>query len=176
MARKVVVAVVLATAGFGLPARALTGGGAAGPRVAVLRVDHGPAGAIGAAEVPLPFPATHVGLRWRGGETDDVELRWLRAGQWGPWQRTTVWDDAGDDDAGIMASGLVRPDAGTTRLAIRWPAGATHLEAVVIDAGSDRLPLRPARVADGKPAEPPVITRREWGANEGLRKGRPEFA
>ncbi|HVW33328.1 MAG TPA: N-acetylmuramoyl-L-alanine amidase, partial [Acidimicrobiia bacterium] len=31
-------------------------------------------------------------------------------------------------------------------------------------------------VAGGQPAEPPVITRHDWGANEGLRKGHPEFA
>ena len=171
--RSVVGAVVLATGAFGLPARALTGDDVGKPRVTVLPVAPGRDGA-GAADVRLPFPATHVGLRWRGSEAEDVELRWLRAGAWGPWQRPGVWDDAGDDDAGIVATGLVRPDPGATVLGVRWPGKATSVEAVVIDAGPD--PGRPIRVAEGKPAEPPVITRREWGANEGMRKGHPEFA
>ena len=179
--RSIVVAVVLVT-GFGLPARAFTHDGPADPRLAVLPVKPvGPARTAG--EVPLPFSATHVGLRWRGAEADDVEIRWQGLGEWGPWQRLPVWDDAGDDDAGIVASGLVRPDLGATRLAARWPAGATDVAAVIIDAGPDPLPtprggggVGARRVANEKPAQPAVISRREWGANEGLRKGHPEFA
>src|SRR5581483_10992445 len=76
-----------------------------------------------------------------------------------------------------VASGLVRPDPGATRLALRWPAGARHLEVVAIDAGTGPAPpMAPVRVAEGKRAERPVISRAAWGANEGLRKGRPEFA
>jgi N-acetylmuramoyl-L-alanine amidase len=207
--RGLVVAVILVTAGFGLPARAaLMRDPAARSRVAILPV--APAAAAPSVEsaatapssrpgpsvvaplagdVALPFPATHVGLRWRGAESDAVDVRWRGPGEWGPWQRLAVWDDAGDDHAGIVASGLVRPDPGATGLAVRWPATARDVEAVIIDAGPDPADggySAPAsattggvgqrRVAGEKAAQPPVITRREWGANEGMRKGHPEFA
>jgi hypothetical protein len=170
-------AVVAVGGGLRRPARAGTatasGGGAPGGRVAVLPVSFPPDEGE-AAEVRLPFPATHVGLRWRGSEDDEVELRWLGADGGGAWHRPPIWHDAGDGRLWLVASGLLRPDMGATGLAVRRPAAVHQVEVVVIDAGGH--PLR-APVADGgRPAEPPVISRHEWGANEGLRKGHPEFA
>ena len=150
--RSLVAVVVLAAAGFGLPARAVGRSADPGSRVAILPLPgpaSGPAaasqpvtgGGSGAGEVRLPFPATHVGLRWRGSEADNVEIRWRGAGDGGGWRTLPIWDDAGDPDVGLVASGLVRPEAGATRLAVRWPAGVTQLEVVVINAGRDRAPV-----------------------------------
>jgi hypothetical protein len=169
--RSLVAVIVLAAAGFGLPARAL-GGDAPGSRLAVLPVK---------AEVRLPFPATHVGLRWRGSEAAPVEVRWRTADGWGPWAAPPIWDDAGDPDQSLVATGLVRPPAGTIALAVRAGAGATQVEAVAIDAGPNPRPLPPPPVrlhtaGGGPPPQPPVISRHDWGANEGMRKGHPEFA
>ena len=121
----------------------------------------------------LPFPASHVGLRWQGSEAALVEICWQVAGEWGPWRRLSVWEDAGDDDADVVAAGLVRPAQGATRLGVRWSAGATGLEVVVIDGGADRA----VRVASRPvPPHPEIVTRAGWGADEGMRKGPQEFA
>jgi hypothetical protein len=172
--RSLVAVIALALAGFGLPASARSRDAAPGGRLAILPV---PARAS-AVEIRLPFAATHVGLRWRGSEDAGVEIRWLAPGAGAAWQRLPIWDDAGDTDAGVVATGLIRPEPGATGLAVRPAPGASHVEVVAIDAGPDGAPLpAPSRVANGSaPAEPPIISRHDWGANEGIRKGHPEFA
>ena len=179
--RSLVVVTVLAAAGFGLPVRAHSPG--EGGRLATIPV-HAVAGA-GTAEVRLPLPATHVGVRWRGSEAATVEIRWREPAVWGAWRPLSVWEDAGDDDAGVVASGLVRPPPGVSRLALRWPPDAAGLTVVAIDAGGrDPIPvmapqdgLRPRRAGNGSgPPQPEVISRSTWGADEGKRKGPIEFA
>ena len=172
---------VLAGGGLGRAARALDGAQSE-CRVAVVPVRAVPpsafpgagAGLINLGGLHLPFPASHVGLRWRGSEADLVEICWQVAGEWGAWRRLSIWHDAGDHDARLVAAGLVRPAPGATRLGVRWSAGASGLEAVVIDASCDppRVPVadRPA------PPQPEIITRAGWGADEGMRKGPVEFA
>jgi hypothetical protein len=186
LVRSFVVVAVLAAGAFGLPARAQSRDTGAASRVAILPV---PPEAAGTATLRLPFPATHVGLRWRGSEDDAVEIRWRQPGGWAPWRSLPIWDDAGDPDVGLVASGLIRAGSGATRLMVRWPSNATRLEMVAIDAGRDRAlppaatPLgadlgpRPRPVAGGSPAaQPEVISRYTWGADERMRKGHPEFA
>jgi hypothetical protein len=174
---------VLATAGLGLPAQARSGSGEGG-RLATIPVQA--AAGAGTAEVRLPFPATHIGVRWRGSEEARVEIRWRDTADWSAWQPLSVWEDAGDDDAELVASGLVRPPPGTSRLALRWPADATGLAVVAIDADRGPAPLpaaspqeglRTRRVVNGSgPPQPEVISRPAWGADEGMRKGPIEFA
>jgi hypothetical protein len=157
----------LGAGGFKQRARAAQGP-VPGPAVAVLAMPD-------LGELPLVFPVTHVGMTWQGSGHDDIRIRWRVAGEWGDWRGLSIWHDAGDEDAGLIASGLLRPESGADRLALDWPAGVTGLEVVAIDAPGT-ADVRPVRVAGGKPAEPAVITRRDWGANEGMRKGNPEFA
>jgi hypothetical protein len=174
--RSLVAVTVLAAAGFGVPARALGSNGGRSSRVAIVPVTAASAEA-GSAEVRLPFAATHVGLRWRGSEDDGVEIRWRVPGGEGAWRRLPIWDDAGDPDTGLVATGLVRPEPGASGLTVRRPARATRLEVVAIDAGPDRAALPRRRVVNGSPPpQPEVITRHTWGADERMRKGHPEFA
>jgi hypothetical protein len=93
-----------------------------------------------------------------------------------------IWEDAGDHDAEEVASGLVRPAADSTRLALRWAGEITDLRVVAIDASpaspglsKEQLPSRPVVNPSGPP-QPEVITRHAWGADEGVRKGPIEFA
>ncbi|MGH9012086.1 MAG: N-acetylmuramoyl-L-alanine amidase, partial [Acidimicrobiia bacterium] len=172
---------VLVGGGLGRAARAVDDGPSE-IRVAVLPIRGVPrsafpgagAGLIQFGVLRLPFPATHLGLRWQGSEADLVEICWQVAGEWGAWRRLSIWHDAGDHDAGLVAAGLVRPVSGATRLGVRWSAGATGFEAVVIDGGSGPalVPVanRPA------PPQPEIITRAGWGADESMRKGPQEFA
>ena len=122
---------VLFGGGLGRAARALNDG-PSGIRVEVLPVRAAPrsvfpgaaGGLIQFGALRLPFPATHLGLRWQGSEADLVEICWQVAGEWGAWHRPSIWHDAGDHDAGVVAAGLVRPALGATRLGVRWSAGA----------------------------------------------------
>src|SRR3954453_16185681 len=160
--RSLVAVVVLALAGFGLPAYARGRDAEPGRRLAVLPV----AARASAVEVRLPFPATHVGLRWRGSEDAGVEIRWLAPGAPAQWQRLPIWDDAGDPDTGIVATGLIRPEPGATGVIVRRALGRSRVGVVARDAGPDGAPRpAPRRVANGSaPPEPPVISRHDWGA------------
>jgi N-acetylmuramoyl-L-alanine amidase-like protein len=166
--------------GLGRAARAFDGG-TSESRLAVLPVREvrpsafpgTGAGLIKLGTARLPFPATHVGLGWRGSEADLVEICWQVAGEWGAWRRLSIWHDAGDHDAGLVAAGLVRPAPGAMHVGVRWSAGAARLEAVVIDAGSGPAPVA---VAYRAAPQPEIITRAGWGADEGMRKGPVEFA
>ena len=171
---------VLVGGGLGRAARAVDG--PSGIRVEVLPVRAAPRSAFPGAgpgliqfgALRLPFPATHLGLRWQGSEADLVEICWQVAGEWGTWHRPSIWHDAGDHDADVVATGLVRPVPGATHLGVRWSAGAGALEAVVIEAGSGPAPVPVANRPT--PPQPEVITRAGWGADEGMRKGPQEFA
>ncbi|HEX6379655.1 MAG TPA: N-acetylmuramoyl-L-alanine amidase [Acidimicrobiia bacterium] len=172
---------VLFGGGLGRAARALDDG-SPGIRVEVLPVRAVPrsvfpgaaGGLIQFGALRLPFPATHLGLRWQGSEADLVEICWQVAGEWGAWHRPSIWHDAGDHDTGVVAAGLVRPALGATRLGVRWSAGATVFEAVFIDAGSGPAPVPVAN--QPAPPQPEIITRAGWGADESMRKGPQEFA
>ncbi|MGH9166053.1 MAG: hypothetical protein ACRDZW_11170, partial [Acidimicrobiales bacterium] len=63
----------------------------------------------GAGEA-VPFPATHLGLRWSGDDQARVQLRWQEDGAWRPWQDAAVAHDLEDDARGLVYSGLVRVD------------------------------------------------------------------
>jgi hypothetical protein len=171
---RLLVALVLAVTGLGLPAGASGPPDTAPSRLATVPVRSD--GAAGTATVRLPFPATHIGLRWRGEEDAPVEIRWPGAEGSAAWGAVPVWDDAGDHDAGLVASGLVRPAAGVRRLALRWPAGVSGVKVVVIDAGHQPPPARPRVVNPSGTGQPEVISRYAWGADESMRKGPVEFA
>ena len=48
------------------------------------------------------------------GAAEDARgsIRWRQPDSWGAWHPLSVWEDAGDDDAELVASGLVRPGPG----------------------------------------------------------------
>src|SRR5207249_2479957 len=94
--RYLVVAVVLATAGFGLPARALTGDGPSKARVAVLALTPGPAGAVAVEEAvatcaghdPTPRPSgrgpvAHGVGPWAMAQAGPPEAAVIRRREWG---------------------------------------------------------------------------------------------
>ena len=165
---------VLGTTGLGRPARAWLDSGSPLPHLVAVAIDA--SGSAGSVELRLPFAATHVALSWRGSEDHPVELRWTHPGGAGSWRRLPIWHDSSDAAAGLVVTGLVRPEPGSTGTALRWTAGPSDLEVILIDAGV--TPAERARVPAAKraAAQPDVISRAGWGADEGIRKGPQEFA
>jgi hypothetical protein len=131
--------------------------------------------AVGDAPRSTPFPASHLGVRWEGSEEEPVELRFAGAYGWEPWRRVEVSHDLGDEERGVRLSGLVRAPA-ATRVQVRGGEGVRHLEVVVIDAVTGRRPAVPVAATSGGARQPEVVTRAQWGADESMRKGTPEFA
>ena len=132
------------------------------------------------------FPASHVGLRWQGSDDAAVEVRWHVDGRWQPWQGVPVAHDLEDDRRGVVYSGLLRVP-GASRIQTRVVAGAARsvtVAAIDTERGPRRLvPARPAGAAAATdagsapaPAQPPVVARAAWGADESLRTGTPIFA
>jgi hypothetical protein len=80
----------------------------------------------------------------------------------------SVAHDLGDEARGIRLSGLIRAP-GATRVQARASGAAERLEVVVIQAGQTGA----ARPGD---RQPEVVTRAQWGADESMRTGTPEFA
>ncbi|MGH9039304.1 MAG: peptidoglycan recognition protein family protein [Acidimicrobiia bacterium] len=122
---------------------------------------------------PTPFPLSHVGVQWRGSEAAVVEVRTGRPGSLGPWRPLAVAHDLEDEEAAIHRSGLLRAD-GATLVQARVQGKARAVEIVAIDATTSTPP--PTRVSEPLPGQPEVLSRPAWGADEGMRKGAPEFA
>ncbi|HEX2063899.1 MAG TPA: hypothetical protein VHE80_05715, partial [Acidimicrobiales bacterium] len=104
--------------------------------------------AAGAARVlPLPFQASHLGVRWEGSEEATVEVRTaLVPGVWGPWQPVAVAHDLGDPDRGRVLSGLLRAD-GARYAQARAHGDARDVTVVAIDSVNG-----PRRLVRARPA------------------------
>ena len=139
------------------------------------------------------FPASHVGVRWRGSEEARVDVRVVGAGgPVGPWRSMPVAHDLEDEtrgEDGPHLSELLRVDD-ARRIQVRATGGARHVEILAIDTRHGSRPWvlasapSPAGAADPPPRDdlgqavdqPPVVTRAQWGADESIRKGAPKFA
>ncbi len=136
--------------------------------------------AVGSTTARLAAADQLVGVTWTTGDAD-VEVRWRTARGW------TAWEDADEDGDRPGADERAGTRLGTEPL---WrPRGATAVDLRVTGAARD---LRLVRVGDG-PAQRSlsfgsaahadagsalggVRSRADWGADESLRRGRPEYA
>jgi len=129
--------------------------------------------------VKLPFPATHIVVRWDGSVYAVVEARGVGAdGIWQPWQRALAEEDGGATQEGGM---LVFDDVVAVESRV-LSGEANGVRAAAIDTENGPRSLRlvsgagAAQAIGGNTAQPDVISRAEWGADESIRKGAPEFA
>jgi hypothetical protein len=133
----------------------------------------------------LPFAVTHIGLKWTGRSDAVVQYRWRAvAGAWSPWQTAEVNGDLTAGAQGTVYTTVHRvPDA--TRVETRVVSGqADNVTVAGIDAehGPRHLVTAPAlspaeaSMTNAKVPAPGIVTRAQWGADETLRKGTPEFA
>jgi hypothetical protein len=174
----VLITLLATTAGVVLPIRTAF----AAPEVRLDELDADPG-----TTVDLPHPSSHLGVRWRGEETDVIALRWRSHvdGPWQAWQNVDVSHDLGDEERGIFLSGLLVADD-ARQAQVRVLSGApTNLEVIAIDTehGPRRLVVETAdspaaaSLKDPKVDAPPIIRRSEWGADESMRgTDPPSFA
>jgi hypothetical protein len=136
--------------------------------------------------VALPWPSSHLGVRWLGEHEDALELRWRPAdGTWRAWEPVVVSHDLGDEDSGVVLSGLLGTDD-AAEVEVRVLSGAPRsIEVVAIDTAHGPRHLEVAEATPVASAalnpkatvpQPGIIRRSEWGADESLRSGTPGFA
>lgn len=138
-----------------------------------------PLDASGERVVETNFPVTHVVVKWKGDAEATLQLRSANNnGNWSDWQLARISEETAID----QASAPLRVDD-AHRLQVRVQQGeVADIEVVAIDTenGPRRLEAvkrEPAASAlDGVTPQPKIISRGQWGANEGIRKGTPEFA
>ena len=134
---------------------------------------------------PSPFPASHFGIRWTGDEEAVVHVRSRNAEGWTPWRQVGVDHDMTEGAGGVVYSSLVTTER-AERVETRVVAGDVHdLKVTAFDTryGPRRL-VRAGRSGEGakasmsdtRVAQPGVVSRAQWGADESLRKGEPSFA
>ncbi len=124
-----------------------------------------------------------VGVTWTAGHPV-VQLRWHDARGWGAW--TTAEDDSAEPEPAERAS--TRPGtapvwrpAGTDRVELRVTGAASGLGLTsVVDGPARRSGLSlhgsSASAASRVPILGEVRSRRDWGADESMRRGRPAYA
>jgi hypothetical protein len=136
------------------------------------------------APAALPPATSHLGVRWEGAADIVAEIRWRRAEElWGGWHLLERAHDLGDPANDVWLSGLlvVRHAA---EAQVRLLQGAVRrMKLVAIDASppswageAGRYRAASAEPAPRSSGRPVVVSRREWGADESLRKGHPSFA
>lgn len=138
-------------------------------------------GALSAAPgttTKVPFPVTHVVVQWNGEATATVQLRGAKDGVWQAWQTVRVDEDGGETQEGGM---IVVDDA--TELQTQVLDGrADNVRVIAIDAENGPRHLKlvsdepKAQALDGATPQPNIVRRSQWGADESIRKGSPEFS
>ena len=152
-------------------------------------------------QADLPFPATHLVVRWNGATDAVVQVRGQSSDKvWHEWhdaqaeapedaanpvedgrvsaasadvEESTVTQESGlvvVEDVTKIEARVVSGDATDIRVAaIDTENGPRHLE--VVEKKADR-----AEAIAGTTPQPAVISRSQWGADESIRRGTPEFA
>ena len=132
---------------------------------------------IGPATVALPFPAGHVAVHWAGNPQASVTIALSTDGgaTYGPASdvgRDEVGEHRGDGEA----YGAILPASGATSARVTSDRPIGRLTVLALADGErvveeERLPVS----AGAAVAQPPIISRAEWGADESLRfKGKKE--
>jgi hypothetical protein len=126
-------------------------------------------------DVSSVTPFRHIGVSWKGD--GDLQIRWSTPIGFSPWQDVTPGHDYGtaDDNAGLVVTGSttyaqVRLVAGTANDITFTPISTQEPEVFAAAATEAETSLHASAATT-----PTVITRSQWGADEGLRRDEPEF-
>lgn len=117
-----------------------------------------------------------AGLHWRGPRNAQLEIRSARsAARFGAWQPVDRADLANARERKANAPWMSEAAwfGSSARLQIRVRGRVRDLKAIVVKPGPDPT-LRVAARANA--AQPAIVPRAAWGADEKVRKGRPVIA
>jgi hypothetical protein len=147
------------------------------------------AGAITQAR-PVTDGLAVVGATWTPGalaEGDRLQVRTRSNGVWGAWQEMWVDDAEHGPDPGTAEGRAARPgtapvvvegDASQVRV-VTARATAPVVDVTFVDPGTSAADASAgasvAGSASAAAARPTIYTRKDWGADESLRKGTPEY-
>jgi hypothetical protein len=134
---------------------------------------------------------TTLGVTWRRDPAVDgvrVQVRWRADGRWSAWRELEVDADHAPDPGSVEDTAAVRDgtaplwvgasDGVQVRVDRRSGARPRDVRVELVDPGASpadapaRLPRASARAAQ---AQPEVVTRAEWGADESIRRGAPTY-
>lgn len=134
---------------------------------------------IRVADRPLqaPFAFRMLGASWNDErDVGSASVRTLGSAGWSPWTKLWVDDAEGPDDGSHERGRRVasRPlwVGRATTVQVRGARAGMRLH--LVDPGEG--PARPRMRAAADPSAPSVITREQWGADESIRRGSPEYA
>lgn len=127
--------------------------------------------------LPAPWPATGVGLWWRG-QLGEAWLRPAAPADPGPWWPVREQEDLAPEVAGATGSAgpariasLVQPAGArwqAVELRLRGPARIRELALVFLDCPPLPRPTPPRPAAGGSYPKPPVWSRATWNADPPL--------
>ena len=131
-----------------------------------------------------------VGATWAKGalrEGDRLELRTRRDGVWQPWQPMEVDDAEHGPDPDTAEGRASRPgtapvvvegEASQVRV-VTSRAAAPTIDVTFVDPGTSDADASVGAQAPGAASaaalRPTIYTRKDWGADESLRKGTPQY-
>ncbi len=132
-----------------------------------------------------------MGVTWTPdaavGEVD-VEVRTRTGGAWSGWEHVEAEGDdapdAGTDDTGRRLRSGTSPiwtgPSDGVQVTVRTVSGAAprNVKLELVDPGTspaDRLPAAPSGTTHAAAVKPAIITRAQWGADESIRRGDPDY-
>jgi putative cell wall-binding protein len=128
-----------------------------------------------------------IGVTWPDGAvsgSDRVEYRVRDNGRWGAWTTMEAEDDHGPDpgtpeaqhERGGTDPYVVTSDAVQVRVLTTKPKAPTaQLDVIDPSVSSADAPTSQAGAAQAAGTRPTILTRAQWGADESLRSGVPEY-
>ena len=118
----------------------------------------------------------------------DVHVRTRTGGRWSGWEHVEAEGDdapdAGTDDTGRRLRSGTSPvwtgPSDGVQVTVRTVRGAAprNVKLELVDPGTspaDRLPAVPSGAAHAAAARPEILTRAQWGADESIRRGTPDY-
>jgi hypothetical protein len=116
--------------------------------------------------IEASFPVGHLGLSWLGDPHPHPDVRFRTGGVWGPW--TEVHEDEIQTSGGRTWSALV-PAWGADAYQVRGDAPDVRAYEINTTDGPRRLEWEQPEAQASHIAQPPLITRPLWGADESIR-------
>ena len=118
----------------------------------------------------------------------DVHVRTRTGGRWSGWEHVEAHGgdapDADTDDTGRRLRSGTSPiwtgPSDGVQVTVRTVKGAAprNVKLELVDPGTspaDRLPVAPSGSAHAAADKPEIITREQWGADESIRRGTPDY-